>query len=135
MPDMTEIPHHGAQNRNVLDLEHTPIEPREQTQGSFAHLFERFLGLFGIESSIATHTAALVTAFVLITLLHVVLGELVPKTIAIDYPERTALFVAWPIRIFYRVFYPFIWAMNELANLTIKAMGLRPATEDERAHT
>jgi CBS domain containing-hemolysin-like protein len=102
---------------------------------AFAHLFERFLGLFGIGSSIAAHTAALVTAFVLITLLHVVLGELVPKTIAIDYPERTALFVAWPIRIFYRVFYPFIWAMNELANLTIKAIGLRPATEDERAHT
>jgi CBS domain containing-hemolysin-like protein len=102
---------------------------------AFAHLFERLLGLLGIGSSIAVHTAALVTAFVLITLLHVVLGELVPKTIAIDYPERTALWVAWPIRIFYRVFYPFIWAMNELANLTIKTVGLRPASEDERAHT
>jgi len=59
----------------------------------------------------------------------------VPKTISIDYPERTALWIAWPIRIFYRVFYPFIWAMNELANLTIKTMGLRPASENDRAHT
>ena len=67
---------------------------------AFAHLIEPlFVGL-GAAQGVATHTLAVTLSFVVITLLHVVLGELVPKTIAIDYTLKTALVVAWPIRIF-----------------------------------
>ncbi len=102
---------------------------------AFAHLIEPLFGFLGEKSWIAAHTLAVIIAFVLITLLHVVLGELVPKALAIDYPERTALWVAWPIRLFYRMFYPFIWSMNELSMVIIRMMGLQPKGDEARVHT
>ena len=102
---------------------------------AFAHLIEPLFGFLGGNSWVAAHTLAVVIAFVLITLLHVVLGELVPKALAIDYPERTALWVAWPIRLFYRMFYPFIWSMNELSMVIIRIMGLQPKEDEARVHT
>ena len=102
---------------------------------AFAHLIEPlFVGL-GAAQGVATHTLAVTLSFIVITLLHVVLGELVPKTIAIDYTLKTALVVAWPIRIFYRAFYPTIWAMNEISNLIVRALGLSRGADDARAHS
>jgi CBS domain containing-hemolysin-like protein len=102
---------------------------------AFAHLIEPLFTGLGAAQGVATHTLAVTLAFVVITLLHVVLGELVPKTVAIDYPLKTALIVAWPIRIFYRAFYPTIWAMNEISNLIVRALGLSQIAEETRAHT
>jgi CBS domain containing-hemolysin-like protein len=81
--------------------------------------------LVGVE--IATETAksiALPTAFILITVLHIVFGELAPKSLAIVKPQQTALLVSLPLRTFYVIFKPFIWLLNESANLTLKILGI-----------
>jgi putative hemolysin len=64
-----------------------------------------------------------------ITLFHIVLGELVPKSIALQRTEGTALFVARPLRLFARLFRPFILLMNGLGALVVRAFGLEAASE------
>ena len=77
----------------------------------------------------AAHTvAATAIAFTLITFLHVVIGELAPKSVALAYPEQTALVVARPTVIFENLFRPAIWALNGAGNGLLKLVGLhRPA--------
>lgn len=86
-------------------------------------------------SGIYTHTVAGIIAFILITLLHIVLGELVPKSIAIQKSEGAALLTARPLKLFFRVFYPIIWLFNELALLILKGLNIEPANEADLAHT
>lgn len=74
---------------------------------------------------------ALPVAFILITVLHIVFGELAPKSIAIRYPASTSLFVSLPLKIFYSIFKPFIWLLNGCANGLLKLLGIQPASEDE----
>ncbi|EJZ0056316.1 HlyC/CorC family transporter [Listeria monocytogenes] len=74
-------------------------------------------------------------AFLFITFLHVVVGELVPKTLAIDKTEAVALAVARPLHIFYKVMFPFIWILNGSAVFIARLFGLEPASEHEIAHT
>lgn len=76
-----------------------------------------------------------IIAFSSITFLHVVLGELAPKTAAIHKAEAISLLTAKPIIYFYRVMYPFIWALNGSANWFVHLFGLRPAKEHEEAHS
>ncbi len=81
-------------------------------------------------------TVYTVTAsFVVITFLHVVFGELAPKSIAIRYPLATTLFTAMPLRIFYIVGKPFINLFNGFANLVLKLIGIKPASEHESSHS
>jgi CBS domain containing-hemolysin-like protein len=101
----------------------------------FVHLLEPLFTGLGSSAGIAAHSIAIAAAFVIITFLHVVLGELAPKTMAIERPEVVALLVAWPIRIFNVLLYPFIWGMNSLANLTVRALGLAPVSEESAAHS
>jgi CBS domain containing-hemolysin-like protein len=71
--------------------------------------------LRGLPTPISTataHTIAIAIAFSIITALHIVLGELAPKTVALQHPEQTALIVAKPTELFLRVFHPFIRALN-----------------------
>ncbi|NDV69620.1 hemolysin family protein [Dysgonomonas sp. 25] len=77
------------------------------------------------------HKIALVTAFVVITILHIVLGELAPKSLAIQRAEQTTLIVSYPLHWFYLVCKPFIYVLNGIANLVIKAVGLHVVTEQE----
>lgn len=70
-------------------------------------------------------------AFIVITFLHVVVGELAPKTIAIQKAEKVALYCSPPLIWFYRLMYPFIWSLNGSARLIIKLLGLQPAKEQE----
>lgn len=74
-------------------------------------------------------------AFLLITFLHVVLGELAPKTVAIQKAEAISLLVARPIIFFYKIMYPFIWMLNGTALWLVRIFGIRPATESEEAHS
>lgn len=74
-------------------------------------------------------------AFILSTFSHVVIGELAPKTIAIQKAETIALLTAKPIIWFYRVLYPFIWLLNGSARLLVRLLGVKPASEHEEAHT
>lgn len=74
-------------------------------------------------------------AFLLITFLHVVLGELAPKTVAIQKAEAISLATARPIIFFYKVMYPFIWLLNGSALALVRMFGIKPATESEEAHS
>ena len=83
----------------------------------------------------ATHIISFIIAFSLVTYLHVVIGELAPKTVAIQKAETITLLVARPIIIFYKVMFPFIWVLNGSARLITKAFGLKLASEGELAHS
>ncbi|WP_299819919.1 hemolysin family protein [uncultured Pontibacter sp.] len=83
-----------------------------------------FFGFSGGEA--LAHTIALPVSFAIITVLHIVFGELAPKSLAIQRSEATSLAVAYPLRFFYVVFSPFIWLLNGLANLVLRAMGIQP---------
>jgi CBS domain containing-hemolysin-like protein len=76
-----------------------------------------------------------IIAFSSITFLHVVLGELAPKTLAINKAEQISLTFARPIIFFYRIMYPFIWLLNGSATLIARMFGLKPAKEHEEAHS
>jgi CBS domain containing-hemolysin-like protein len=86
----------------------------------------------GLEMSEATaHSIALPVAFIVLTIMHIVFGELAPKSIAIRYPASVTLRFSIALRIFYFVFRPFIWLLNGFANLILKIFGIKPMSEME----
>ena len=101
---------------------------------AFAHVIEPALQSVGLGEASATLTSVII-AFVIITVLHVVIGELAPKTVAIQRAEATALSIARPLEWFRLVFSPFIYVMNGTANALVRALGVAPATEHELAST
>ncbi|MDX1913716.1 MAG: hemolysin family protein [Saprospiraceae bacterium] len=80
------------------------------------------------------HSIALPVAFATITVLHIVFGELAPKSIAIRKPEETTLAVSLPMRAFFLLFRPAIWLLNGFANFILKLIGISPVDEHE-AHS
>lgn len=82
-----------------------------------------------------THIFSFGIAFAVVTFLHVVVGELAPKTIAIQKTEAVTLMFAVPIIWFYRILYPFIWFLNGSARLLVGFFGLKPASEQDVAHS
>ena len=77
------------------------------------------------------HKIALPIAFAIITVLHIVFGELAPKSLAIRFPTKTTLAVAGPLRVFYLIFRPFIWLLNGFANALLRLLGIRPVPHSE----
>ena len=101
---------------------------------AFAHLLEPLLKPLGVpESSI--HVIAFAAAFGTITFLHVVFGELAPKSVAIARAEGTALFVAPIMRFFYYLFWPGIIVFNGTANAVVRLFGVPAASEAEETHS
>lgn len=90
---------------------------------------------FLANNPVLLHTVSFVIAFSIVTLLHVVFGEIVPKSIAIAKAEVMVLFVARPLYLFWLIFYPFIRFFDILAAFVLKTLGVRPATEHELAHS
>lgn len=86
-------------------------------------------------STAVVHTLSFAIAFSSITFLHVVLGELAPKTVAIQKAESISLMLSPALISFYRVMYPFIWFLNGSAQLLVRMFGLKPASEHDMAHT
>ncbi len=84
---------------------------------------------------VLVHSIAGGIAFALITFLHVVLGELAPKSIALQYPERASLIVARPIVLTENLFRPFIWLLNGTGNGLLKLLGLRTVSGHQRVHS
>ena len=82
-----------------------------------------------------THILSFGIAFALVTFLHVVVGELAPKTVAIQKAETITILFAGPIIWFYRIMYPFIWFLNGSARVLVGMFGLKPASEHEVAHS
>ena len=73
-------------------------------------------------------------AFTIITALHIIFGELAPKSIAIRYSLGTTLWISWPLQAFYFVFRPVIWVLNSIANATLRLIGISRVWHDE-VHT
>lgn len=75
------------------------------------------------------------TAFFIATFSHVVIGELAPKTIAIQKAEKVTLLLSGPIMIFYKILFPLIWLLNGSARLLLSLFGIKSASEHESTHT
>ncbi len=82
-----------------------------------------------------SHLVALIIAFSIATALHIVLGELAPKSIALQRPEATSLWVTVPLDIFLRVFRPFIVSLNWVGNAVVRMIGLEPVGEHASVHS
>jgi putative hemolysin len=78
---------------------------------------------------------AVILALLVVTYLHVVVGELVPKGIALGHPERTALAVSTPVRWFFVLFRPLIWLLQQSTNAALRALKLEPPGADHEAHS
>ena len=95
------------------------------------NLFQKYdLGV----SMVTVHSISLPIALTLLTFFHVTIGEQIPKMIGIKYCMDTALFIAWPLRIFYIVFSPFIWLLNKSSNVILRIVGIKRIGEEE-VHT
>lgn len=88
----------------------------------------------GMPTSLS-HPLSIGIAFIVITFLHVVVGELAPKTWAIQKAEQISFLIARPLILFYKVLFPFIWTLNGSANALVRMFGLKPAKEHEEAHS
>lgn len=83
----------------------------------------------------SVHVISLIIAFMFITVLHIVLGELAPKTMAVNKAEAVLLLTSGAMNVFYRIMYPFIWVVNGLAGGLLRMFRLAPASELATAHT
>ncbi|RZK43708.1 MAG: HlyC/CorC family transporter [Pedobacter sp.] len=99
-------------------------------------VFQNMFLSFSMQVSDAfIHTASTIVAFSVITIMHIVFGELAPKSIAIQRPVATTLFVAFPLQVFYVVFKPFIWSLNSLAGVILKPFGINTSGGHESIHS
>ena len=94
-----------------------------------------FHALFGPWHGAATHTVATVLAFLLVTFLHVVFGELIPKALALQNPDRGSLWLARPLTAFVRITRPLLIVMNGVSTFILRLLGCRPVNGEEAAHS
>lgn len=83
------------------------------------------------DAAAQAHAIAIPISFALITVLHIVFGELAPKSLAIRFPTKTTLALAIPMRAVYIVFRPFIWLLNGFANAVLRGIGIKPVGHAE----
>jgi len=102
---------------------------------AIADLIEPVLHSLGPTAEAAAHGIAITISFVIITSLHTIIGELAPKSLAIQRTEQVTLAAAFPLHVFYVLMWPVIRALNAAANGFVRLFGLRPAAEGEVAHT
>jgi CBS domain containing-hemolysin-like protein len=100
----------------------------------FAALLVPVLNYFSVDPAQADWLAFAV-GFTVITFLHIVVGELAPKSLAIQKPLPTSLLVAQPLRWFYKLFYPAIWLLNHAAFWLLRRCGLQPVSDSELVHS
>ncbi|MDO7908477.1 hemolysin family protein [Paenibacillus sp. JX-17] len=98
-------------------------------------LVEPLMYRLGVQDQGIITTVSVVIGFCVITFLHIVLGELAPKSLAIQKTEGVALGLSAPLLLFYRVFLPVIWVLNASANGLLRIFGIQPASEAEAAHS
>lgn len=103
-------------------------------ESTFEFILHPFFETIGIPTDYI-HWFTLFAAFFLATFFHVVVGELAPKTIAIQKAEAVTLAFAKPIQVFYKIMFPLIWLLNGSARLLLRLIGMKPASEHELSHT
>ncbi len=103
---------------------------------AIAHLIEKPLAeTWGSIAGISAYAIAVGISFVIITSLHIVLGELAPKSLALQRSEGTALWVVRPLSLFRWLLNPAILVLNGMGNLVLRLFGLRPGTGEESLHS
>ncbi|MBU3128260.1 hemolysin family protein [Clostridium tagluense] len=99
-----------------------------------ADMLTPIFNLFHLQES-AVHSISFILGFSIITGFHIVLGELVPKSLAIISAEKIAMYTALPLIMFFNVTYPIMWAFNHSTSIVLKAFGVTLIDEHEAAHT
>ena len=99
-----------------------------------ANMLRPVFNLFNL-SEYTSHSISFILGFSIITGLHIVLGELVPKSLAIISSEKIAMYTALPLIMFYKITYPIMWSFNHSTNLVLKIFGISQVDEHEAAHT
>lgn len=99
-----------------------------------ARLIDPITNSLGLSPEVS-HTVSFAVAFSFITALHIVLGELTPKSLAIQKAEGVVLWVAIPMIMFYKLMYPAVWFLNHVANWILRLVGIQVSNEGEAAHT
>ena len=102
---------------------------------AFAGLLVPIFEKFTPNSTTWAHSVSVPIAFVIISVLHIVLGELVPKTLAIQKPVGTSMWIAHALHYFYIVMYPAIWVLNGIARASLRLIGVRRSGDFEAAHS
>ncbi|MDO9307746.1 MAG: CNNM domain-containing protein, partial [Deltaproteobacteria bacterium] len=100
---------------------------------AIARLLE--IPLSGILTDAVRHTISFTIAFTAITFLHIVLGELAPKTLALERAEQVALIIAWPLRLFHKIFHWPIILLDHAGRLTVRLFGLHSSAEHASVYT
>ena len=100
-----------------------------------AHMLAPMLTSMGVSSPAVVATLSFALGFGIITFLHIVLGELAPKSLAIQRAQGVTLTIARPLHLFFIVFRPFIWLLNGTANFFLRLIGIAPVSEGELAHS
>jgi len=95
-----------------------------------AHLLEPLFTKMGASEQVV-HTASFLIGFLIFSSLHIVVGEQVPKTLAIRQPEPVSMWSAYPLHIAYLAVYPLNWALNKASNKILAWMGVAPAGHDD----
>lgn len=101
---------------------------------AIARLLEPVLTDLGLSGAMI-HTVAFAIAFSIITALHIVLGELAPKSLAIQQADSVTLWTSVPLIAFYKLMFPVIWVLNSVANWLLRLVGIQVVGEHEAAHT
>lgn len=102
---------------------------------AIAKLLNKIFTSFFDENPLLLHSVSFIIAFTIITFLHIVFGELVPKSIAIAKAEQSTLIVARPLALFRNVFFPFIKAFEMISGFFLKRIGIEPSKDNENAHS
>jgi CBS domain containing-hemolysin-like protein len=97
------------------------------------HLLSPLLHALGLPD-VPSHIIAFLVALIIVTFLHLVLGEMMPKSWAITHPERSAILLALPFRAFTRIVRPGLYALNGLANLALRTVGVHAPDQLAQAH-
>jgi putative hemolysin len=103
---------------------------------AIAHVIEPLFSFLPKSASVySSHAVSVAIAFTIITILHIVLGELVPKSIALQRAETTALFIIRPLHFLKTIFMPFIWVLNGAGQIILRAFGLTAPAGHQLVHS
>ena len=100
-----------------------------------ARILRPVLEIFSITNQAVISSLSMAIGFATITFLHVVFGELAPKSISIQKAEKTVLVLARPMRLAYLLWYPVVVILNGISNAFLRLIGIRPASEAEQSHS
>jgi putative hemolysin len=134
---IVELQHQG--NRRARDVLRITSDPPRFISAMQLGVTLTSLGIGALGEQALAHAfdplmstvLAVLLAYLILTYLHVVIGELVPKGIALGHSEGTALAVSAPVRVFFAVFQPLVWVLQRSTELVLRALGLRPPGADD----